>query len=422
MLANALPSSSTTPSSTPPSSKTPCSKTPCSKTPGSKTPWAWFETRDDDGVVVRVAQSREDAEAARRLIRDAWGVNSDERYFYGLFEHASKLYAEVLEPSARASSLRELDAICVLIDAIDEHGQTLSVGTFSLVMNHDDKTIEIGRGAIAKAWQRRRIPLKVLGPMRRLLDTLPDYAVVVDATTLARGAKMTADAVGAAAVALHPSNFTVQPGAVEGWHAHLTGRRGASLAQALLRQSPRSGLGRFMTSFHCRPPAALRPAAPVLTDAQAPFFAYTCAVSKLDPQLDGAARQDACPRQAKVHDMPHTATRMIVDPARGLDVEAVVAEALAEGYETLVVQVPCDVIHREQSSALERAGAILCGVFVDAHGDWRASYTLLTCTDHDTRVREDLAVLVAEQALDPQTMPLLRLVAAHAKRSLERAA
>lgn len=41
-------------------------------------PWAWFETRYDDGVVVRIAQTLADAEATRDLIRDAWAVDDDE--------------------------------------------------------------------------------------------------------------------------------------------------------------------------------------------------------------------------------------------------------------------------------------------------------------------------------------------------------
>ncbi|MCX4239773.1 hypothetical protein [Paraliomyxa miuraensis] len=387
-------------------------------------PWHWLETRDDDGVIIRVARTWEDAEAARRLIRDAWAVEDGERYFYGAFDDAKTLFETVIVPSTRSGDLRELDAICVLVDAVDEHGRTISVGTFSLVLDHEARTVEIGRGAVASAWQRRQLPARALRPMQRLLGTIPEYAAITDATTLARGAKATADALGLHTVALHPSNFTVQANAVAPWHARLHERRGAALAQALLRRSDRTGLGRFTTSHHCRLPRELRPPMPVLTAAQMPFFAHTCRVSQLHETLEGAPTQRARLRKTKISDRIHTATRTVVDPHPGVDVRASVTAAAAEGFETLVVQVPCDAQHRPLCERLELTGAILGGVFVDAHGCWRASYTLPTTEEHAAQVRRDLAVVAEHEALDGEAAPLLRLVHAyvtHTNSTLEQA-
>ncbi|MEM9462321.1 MAG: hypothetical protein AAGF11_49670 [Myxococcota bacterium] len=375
-------------------------------------PWAWFETRDDEGVVIRIARTLADAEAARDLIRDAWAVDDDEPYFYGLFDDAHKLFTSVIEPGTRCGDLRALDAICIMIEARDEQGGSRMVGTFSFVVDHRAKTIEIGRAAIARDWQRRGIPAKATGPILGLLSTLPDYAVITDVSTIARGAQATADALGLATVALHPSNFTVQSRAVDYWQQRLARRRGPEVAQALLRRSPQTGLGRFTTSYHCRLPRALAPAQPVLTAAQQPFFAHTCQVSR----LDGRSAQCQPPRlrETAVHDRRHTATRTIVDPLLCFDIRTHVSSATDEGFETLVIQVPCDVTYRALAELLEARGAILGGVFADAHGDWRASYTLLTSAEHDAQVRHDLAVLDAHDTIDGDAGALLRLVAEQA--------
>ncbi|MCA9707732.1 MAG: hypothetical protein KDK70_17915 [Myxococcales bacterium] len=384
-------------------------------------PWSWLETHYDDAVIIRAAQTMADAQAARELIRKTWEVETDERYFYGVFDDARLLFETVIAPSREHGDLRELDAICMMIEATDERGRRQAVGTFSFVLDHEAKTIEVGRGAIAPAWQHRGIPARALGPMHRLLATVPEYAVITDATTIARGAKATADALGLPAVALHPSNFTVQARAVDPWLRRLARRRGSALARALLRRSERTGLGRFTTSYHCRVPRDLEPTQPVLTAAQQPFFAHTCRVSKLAPSRPGRAPQRARLRRVKVHDHPHTATRTIVDPRPAFDVEDQLVRAAEEGLETMVIQVPCDAQHRALSQRLERAGAILGGVFVDAHGYWRASYTLLTTEVHDAQVRLDLAMLVTYDALDGDAGALLRLVQAHARRRLDEA-
>ncbi|MEM9462318.1 MAG: hypothetical protein AAGF11_49655 [Myxococcota bacterium] len=395
-----------------------CAAAPCATAPCAD-PWAWFETRYDDGVVVRIARTQADADAARSLIRDAWAVDDDEPYFYGLFDDARQLFANVVEPSTRCGDLQKLDAICLMVDARDEKGRSRTVGTFSLVLDHHAKAIEVGRGAIARAWQRRGIPAKVMGPMLRLLSTLPDYAVITDASTIARGARAIADALGMATVALHPSNFTVQSRAVDYWRKRLTERRGPEIARALLRRSCKTGLGRFTTSYHCRLPRTLAPAQPVLTAAQQPFYAHTCRVSRLDGR--SAQWQQPQLRETVVRERRHTATRTIVDPPLAFDVCTQVFDAADEGFETLVVQVPCDVTHRALAERLETLGAILGGVFVDTHGCWRASYTLLTSVGHDARVRRDLAALAAHDALDGDAGALLRLVVEQACSGLDNA-
>ncbi len=122
-----------------------------------------------------------------------------------------------------------------------------------------------------------------------------------------------------------------------------------------------------------------------------------------------------------IRDRRHTATRTVSDPPRALNVRTCVTAAAREGFETLVVQVPCDHQHVDVSVRLERAGAILGGVIVDARGCWRASYSVLTTAEHAAVVRSDIARLADSGAFSGPTQALLELVRGESLAPLERA-
>lgn len=312
-------------------------------------------------------------------------------------------------PSLAHGDLRRLDVLCLLGEEAD--GRV--VATFSLILDHERQTIELGRGAVARDRQNTAVPqhfLDFLAVIRRILEPLSDYSVVADVTTLARGATWFALAMGSQPVSLHPSSFVIQPSCVDRWRDKLQARHGDT-ARALPWRSETSGLGRFATAWHMSPtasgPSNATEFRPHLTRQQQPFFEYTCDVLDARP---GEAEQPVSAFPEQVADNAGTATRTIIDPAPRRDPQSMLASAAREGFETVVVQVPCDRENQLIGRRLMAAGAVLSGVFPMPSGYWYASYTMLVGAEHRQQVIENLRVVAEHDAFHPSYHRLLDLV------------
>ncbi|WP_428263319.1 hypothetical protein [Haliangium sp.] len=374
-------------------------------------PWARFTTATSDGMHMRVASSRRDAEGIRDVIRSAWRVDDGEPYFYALFNDPEAVFRTVIAPALETSDLGQLDVLCLVIEdptAIASDGAPgRIVATASLVLDHARREIELGRAGVSNDVRGNNLLAEYIPMAKRLLALLPDYVVIADATTLVGRAGAFAGAMGAIPVALHPSSFTVQRSCVSEWITRLSRRHDAEVARALLYRSPDTGLGRFMTAYHRAVPAHRAAYAPALTAAQGRFYQYTS--QALGP-MQSLGPQPSTARAHEVHDQVHTGTRIVRDPRLSLRPLDAVRDAAAAGMETLIIQVPCHPESMVVSSRLERAGGLLGGVFPDARGQWYASYTFFTSAVHRIEVMHNLRKLRARKAIQAQYQALLDLM------------
>ena len=389
--------------------------------------WSHHTSVSSDGLCIRVASSRRDAAGIRDVLHSAWQVSEDEDYFYQTFNDPEAIYRAFIEPSLSCADLRSLDVLCL----IGEQADGRIVATFSLILDHDCRTVELGRGAVASDCQGQAVLCRFAAISRAILDQLDDYSVVADVTTLARGATRFALICGSQPVALHPSSFVIQPSCVDSWLDRLRARHGDT-AGALLWRSERSRLGRFATAWHMTATTAGEPREPAfrphLCRHQRRFFEHTCDVLDLARDLAGEARDSAVEQPVsanpeRVADNSATWTRTIIDPAPHSDPRRMVDSAARDGFETVIVQVPCDRENQLLCRRLARSGALLSGVFPMPSGHWYASYTLLVGAEHREQVLDNLVEIAGNGSFDPAYHRLLDLMlAANAEDRVESSA
>ncbi|WP_428263625.1 hypothetical protein [Haliangium sp.] len=355
-----------------------------------------------------------DAAGIRSVLRDAWDVDEDETYFYSSFNDVEAVFRDLVEPTNRTADLRDLDAVCLVGAAADGR----IVATTSLVLDHVRRTVELGRAAVARDAGGGKIMLHFEPCVHALLALIPDYSIIADSTTLSRTVAGYALLFDAQAVALHPSSFTVQQSCVQDWWKRLARVHGDEVAHALLLRSEVTGLGRFATGYHVRPPVGITLAEPCLTALQRRFCTHTRrTLGRLaDVRTCSASPQRSQVRSQKVCDRRHTATRTITETAADIDPRAVVRAAARAGFEVVIARIRCDLAHLGTSRRLEAAGALLCGVFPDSSGDWHASYMLFTSAEHRARALDSLRLVCENGALAPCYGALARLVLEQADR------
>ncbi len=355
-------------------------------------------------VRARVASTLEDARAIRHVLRSAWRVSDSEPYFYSTFNDAESVYRELVEPATKTDDLRQVPAVCLIAEEITGHGddrRAQVVATASLMFRHEQREIELGRGAILPGARGKQLLWHFLALVESLLPCLSEYVVVADTTLLSRSLGVLAEHVSGPAVAIHPSSFTIQRSTVTGWKRDLVRVHGAEIADALLERSPETGLGRFATAYHVRLPERLKVdralPRPCLDDIQRPFYEHTRNALGVQPSLQV---QRPSRRKMSISDRPLTATRMIVDPPVYVDPAAQMLSARRAGFETVIIQVPCEHHYLATSRRMHTAGGILSGVFPNSSGRWYASYTFLT-----TAARRAKAVASLQRLHTRHNMP-----------------
>lgn len=371
----------------------------------TESPWRRYDLLTPDGYRVRIGATMRDAELARDILRSAWRLSDDESYFYGAFEDPESLFRQVIAPANRVADIHELSTLCVMVES--EARRVVASG--AMIFDHRRRTVELGRTGTAHNARGRGVLRQFDNFVKRLLQAeVPDYLVIVDATTLIQSAGRFSDRVVGPPLAFYPSSFTVQPNSVDEWLARLTRRHGANVGHALLSRSEETGLGRFAIAYHVGIPLGFTTGEPRLTAAQRPFYEYTRTVLGLQ---QGHAPQTA-PDGPEVSNRVYTATRTITDPAPEMEPADVLKSAASEGFELVVVNVPCDPQHQTCSERLERAQALLCGVYPDAFGRWRAGYAIFTSPTHRDQVIASFVTLVDHRGVVDSQLRLLRLILA----------
>jgi len=359
------------------------------------TSWDWYNVTTEDGIHVRVASSIDDAVAIRDVVRSAWRLGESESFFYGAFNDPQTIFHEVIVPAIRHCDIIRLNTLCLVAEVDHESGRQI-VGTVSLVFDHQQRTVELGRGAVVAGIQGRGILNAFTVPLRRIIERVHNYAIVADATVLCRGAGRFAEAFDAVPVALHPSSFTIPQRASGDWIAALSERYDSEVISAMLSPSPMTGCGRFATAYHVRLPTGCTTYRPLITDRQQRFYTHTRRALDLSESF---LVQPSRRRRMRMTDNRNTATRNIIDPADSVTPHQLIEDARKRGYETVIVQVPCDRYSDHATEQLEAAGALLCGVFPDAAGYWYASYALFTTDGQRKQVLDNLEVLYRRRAL-----------------------
>ncbi len=373
-------------------------------------PWRSLMQSSAPVIRIRVAETAEDAMHIKDVLHGAWLVQAGEPYFYGLFNEPEDLFYTLIKPSTHTDDIHSLDGLCFVAETPEKE----IVGTLSLVFDHDELTVEIGRIAILPGFQGNNILQHFAEPVRQVFALLSDYSIISDTTTLNRSAAQFVNIFGAVAVSLHPSSFTVSPGGLAPWLEYLTGKYGFEIAHALLTPSPKTGLGRFATSYHLSLPTGYPVFTPFLSELQRPFFEYSvehlgvCVEEKKQPVYSGTG---------KCVDHVLNACRYIVDPEKESDFETTKQEGYKNNIETILYQVPCDRKYQAVSLQLEETGALLCGVYPNTYGRWYASYCIFTSKGHAEKVLDNLSVIDQNNILVQPCDELLKIVLATSKKS-----
>jgi long-chain acyl-CoA synthetase len=367
-------------------------------------PWSFWQRYESPAWTprqFRLARTVEDAEVMRQLVREAWRLRADEKYFYTLYEEPEQVYEQVLAPLGAGSDPRGLAALCLIFEV-----ERAVVGTLSLIFDHPKRQVEIGRAALKLSLQGQGHVRYAITQVRRFLEIAPDYAIYADIAATQPGAAVFMLGLGAQAVAITPSSFVFQPGSADDWMALLGALQSPEAASTLVYRSPVTGLGRFATALHLKLPSGQSTFRPELTAKQAPLQAFT---SKTLDVATGREPQPVKLDEQEVQDLAYTATRTIRSPDPALDIAQAERDAERAGMETLCIEVPCDHEHRALAERLDQSGAWLCGVHADRDGYWYAAYALLLGAAHRARVLEDLQRVSAERRLNLY-QPLLELL------------
>lgn len=350
------------------------------------TAWQRFEIPPVQGLQLRLARTVDDARAIREMVREAWQLAPEDKFFYHRFEDPQWVFEHLILPLSSAETIEELSAIALV--AVEDG---VVFGTASMVFDHTRRIVEVGRGAIRPSQQgasrARRLAMSII----RLLEMVPHYNAVVDATIVHFGAGNFAEAINAVAVGLYPTSFVFQRGTAPQWHQSLVDYHGREIADAMVYLSPRTGMGRFGTAYHMRLAPQTRLFTPVLTAEQQTMFKWTCDALKLRGLGEPQAPQPEA--ESEVYDNPGTSLRSVHVSGVDFDVEACMRTALEAGLETLILRVPCDSEHVPLSRTLDGMRAILAGVHPDALGYWTANYVLPLGEGHYERTVEGLELM-----------------------------
>lgn len=324
-------------------------------------------------VTIRLATTLSDATVLSRVIRGAWGLSDGKKpYFYALFNNPQELFETVLQPSLSAKKFRDIQ--CLSFVAVLNKKV---VGTGSLVFDHADKTIEFGRDATDVKFQGNEIH-KTLTKIRAdfLKETNHDYAIISDSTTLTLSVQKNLHYIDLPTVSFHPSSFIIQKENVVRWKNYLLTKHPEEIAEAILIPSSKTGLGRFATFYHVLLSKKIVSLVkqPVLPEFLNAFYNYTTkklgVSSKKLPQKNSAFT-------TKIKDNPLTATRLVVIGKSQTNPQTLLQRAEKAGFDTLIVQIPCDTLHKEYHQKLVNVGFILGGVFPNTKGMWLASYVFI---------------------------------------------
>ncbi len=365
------------------------------------TEWQRFEIPPVQGLQLRLARTLDDARAIREMVREAWQLADEDRFFYHRFEEPEWVYTHLVERLGAVKTLEDLEAIALVAE---EEGVVF--GTASLVFDHTRKIVELGRGAIRPQWQGASRARRLALSINRFLEIAPHYNAVVDATIVHFGAGNTGEAINAVAVGLYPTSFVFQKGTAPQWRQVLAEYHGEEMVDAMIYLSPRTGMGRFATAYHMRLSPRTVPFVPILTASQQTLFEWTRDALKI---RTFAGPQPVETRDAEVYDNPGTALRSVFVYETAFDLEACRASALDAGVETLILRIPCDSKHIKLSRQLDEMDAILGGVHPDARGHWTANYILPLGDDHYERTVKGLR-LMAERAVPMAYAHLLTAV------------
>ncbi|MEM9493440.1 MAG: hypothetical protein AAGC55_30105, partial [Myxococcota bacterium] len=140
-------------------------------------PWRDAVIDTATGLRVRLAATLRDAIGVRDVLHDAWRVRDDEPYFYNDFNDPEAVYRRCIQPLMQASDIRDIAVLCVVAeDMADRPGRI--VGTGSLVLDHQRRTIEFGRGAVARSAQGAGVLSQIVALAKMLLQHVPDYALI----------------------------------------------------------------------------------------------------------------------------------------------------------------------------------------------------------------------------------------------------
>ncbi len=352
---------------------------------------------------IRLANSYYDAKQIRDVLHSAWKVQAGDDYFYEEFNHPGRIFKNLIEPSTRVHDLYKLSALCL----VAELGNKEIVATLSLVFDNRLKTIEAGRGAVKQEFKGERILQRFVQPVLAILSSFPDYALILDTTTLVNSSSYFAENLGASPYAFHPSSFAVSKLSVKKWLEEIACKRGEDVALTLLAKSSLTGLGRFATAYYLRLPSQLHVYTPLLTDKQYPF--YSRSQESLQVEVD-KEKQALSVQHSLLYDRHFTATRIIFCPHPSIDIGKVIDLSGKQGYETIVVQVPCDVQYLSLSNHMEKHGALLCGVFPVITGQWYASYFVACSDGHRQIVTGNLHFLARHRPLTDSVMELVDLM------------